>query len=116
MAAMCLVVNLGESYGQGSATVTKARPTFVVRGEVSNPLQLTSSDLAGMARRSMKVKDHEGKDTVYDGVLVSDILKKAGVRQGKELRGEFLSFLATPSLGRSIPKRYRGAVMSTNGV
>jgi hypothetical protein len=45
-----------------------------------------------MTRRSLKVKDHEGRETVFDGVLVADILKKAGVRQGKELRGEFLSW------------------------
>jgi hypothetical protein len=44
-----------------------------------------------MSRRSVKVKDPQGRESVFEGVLVADVLKKAGVRQGKELRGEFLS-------------------------
>jgi hypothetical protein len=88
---LCLLVNLDESRGQEPATVAKSKVTLGVRGDGATPLQLGSGDLARMARRSVKVKDHDGRESVFDGVLVADILKKAGIKQGKELRGEQLA-------------------------
>ena len=89
--ALTLVLSLGDSRGQGPATEARAKPSLAVRGEVAQPLKLDPGDLARMARRSVKVKDHDGRESVYDGVVVADILKKAGVKQGKDLRGEFLA-------------------------
>jgi hypothetical protein len=90
--ALCLVFNLDESRGQAPPTAVQPNSSLSVRGEVANHFQLNSSDLAGMARRSVKAKDQQGHEFVFEGVLVADVLKKAGVRQGTELRGEFLSF------------------------
>src|SRR5262245_57836642 len=91
MVTLCLVFNLDESRGQDPATVTKTKATLTVRGEVAKHLQLGLDDLSRMDRRSVKVKDHDGRESVFDGVLVADILKKAGIKQGKELRGELLA-------------------------
>lgn len=89
--ALTLVLSHGDSRGQGPATEARAKLALAVRGEVAQPLKLDPGELARMARRSIKVKDHDGRESVYDGVVVADILKKAGVKQGKDLRGEFLA-------------------------
>jgi DMSO/TMAO reductase YedYZ molybdopterin-dependent catalytic subunit len=89
--ALCLAFNHDQSRAQAPSTAVQPTFSLAVRGEVANPFQLSSSDLARMARRSVKAKD-QGHESVFDGVLVADVLKKAGVRQGTELRGEFLAF------------------------
>ena len=41
-----------------------------------------------MPRKTLKVDNpHSGKTEVYEGVLVEDLLQKAGVPQGEQLRG-----------------------------
>jgi Oxidoreductase molybdopterin binding domain len=90
-ALVLLLVTANGSRGQAPAVDIKAKPTVAVRGEVAQTLNLSSGDLSLMHRRAVKVKDHDGKESVVEGVLVADILKKAGVKQGKELRGEFLA-------------------------
>lgn len=62
-----------------------------VSGEVSQPLELSLSDLVKMPRKEAKLKDKEGNVHVYTGVSVLDILAKARVPSGKELHGENLS-------------------------
>ena len=89
--SLCLGFNFTESQGDGPATDRRAKPSIAVRGEGIQPLQLTSDDLSRMMRHSVKAKERDGKESVFDGVLVADILKRAGVKQGKEIRGEFLS-------------------------
>lgn len=61
---------------------------FKVAGAVTTPLDLTAADLKTMPRKTLKVDNpHSGKTEVYEGVLVEDLLKKAGVPQGEALRG-----------------------------
>src|SRR5262245_19715254 len=62
-----------------------------VTGEVTKPLQLSMTDLAKMKRQTATLKDRDGKDHVYTGVPVMDLLQLAGVTTGKQLRGENLS-------------------------
>jgi DMSO/TMAO reductase YedYZ molybdopterin-dependent catalytic subunit len=62
-----------------------------VSGEVTTPLDLGSSDLASMPRTKLSTKDHEGKPSVFEGVLLTEILKKAGVNRGAPLRGGALT-------------------------
>ena len=47
--------------------------------------------LAAMPRASAKVKARDGADRTYEGVLLSEILKRAGQPRGEELRGRLLS-------------------------
>ncbi len=59
-----------------------------IAGSVNTPLDLTIADLKAMPRKTLKVDNaHSGKTEVYEGVLVEDLLKKAGVPQGEALRG-----------------------------
>jgi DMSO/TMAO reductase YedYZ molybdopterin-dependent catalytic subunit len=88
---LCFLIHFGVGYGQEPAPAARDKVTLSVRGEVTTPLQLAAGDLARMNRRSVKVKDHAGRPAVFEGVLVSDILKKAGVKHGKELRGKSLA-------------------------
>jgi DMSO/TMAO reductase YedYZ molybdopterin-dependent catalytic subunit len=61
-----------------------------VTGAVKQPLSLTAEDLAKMPRASARTTNN-GVETVYEGVRLHEVLKKAGVPLGSELRGKALS-------------------------
>lgn len=65
-------------------------PSLAVTGAVSQPLTLTSADLATMPRATVTTTNN-GIATAYEGVWVSDILKKAGVPFGAGMRGPALA-------------------------
>jgi DMSO/TMAO reductase YedYZ molybdopterin-dependent catalytic subunit len=67
-----------------------APPTLQVTGAVKQELTLTADDLAKMPRASVRTMNN-GMETVYDGVWLHEVLKKAGVPQGGELRGKALA-------------------------
>ncbi len=58
-----------------------------VQGDVKTPLALTAEDLAAMPRHTV-VQQSDGKEVTYEGVLLHDILKKAGVPFGQALMGK----------------------------
>jgi hypothetical protein len=51
---------------------------------------LSADDLAKMPRASVRTSS-SGMETVYQGVWLREVLKKAGVPQGSELRGKALA-------------------------
>jgi hypothetical protein len=69
----------------------------------SQPLTLTAADLASMPRAAVRM-DNNGIETVYEGVWISEIPKKAGVRLGEALRGAGLAtyVLASASDGYQV--------------
>jgi DMSO/TMAO reductase YedYZ molybdopterin-dependent catalytic subunit len=65
---------------------------FKISGVVTTPLDLTMADLKSMPRKTLKVDNaHSKKTEVYEGVLVEDLLQKAGVPQGEQLRGQAMA-------------------------
>jgi len=62
-----------------------------IGGEVANPVKLTTDDLAKLRRRSVQAKDHDGKDTVFEGIELAEVLRLAGVKYGEQLRGNELA-------------------------
>jgi DMSO/TMAO reductase YedYZ molybdopterin-dependent catalytic subunit len=72
-----------------------------VTGEVKTKLELKAEDLARMPRRTVEAKDHDGKPTKFEGVVLADVLASAGVPFGSVLRGENLArfLLATAADG-----------------
>jgi len=62
-----------------------------VGGEVERPLKLTAADLAKLPRRTVSAKDHDGKDSSFEGVELGEVLKLAGVKFGEGLRGKSLA-------------------------
>lgn len=67
-----------------------AQPSIQVTGDVKQPLTLTADDLAKMPRATVRTTNN-GMETVYEGVWLHEVLKKAGVPQGSELRGKALA-------------------------
>ena len=61
-----------------------------VTGAVKQPLTFTAEDLAKMPRASVKTTSN-GMETVYQGVWLHEVLKRAGVPQGEGLRGKALA-------------------------
>ena len=86
-----------------SATAQQATPTVTVKGAVSQPLTLGASDLAAMPRATVTTNS-DGIETVWEGVWLGDVLKKAGVPLGAALRGTALStyVLASASDGYQV--------------
>jgi len=52
--------------------------SLVVAGEIKNPLDLSLDALSKLPQRELHVKDRDGKEQTYSGVLVRDVLKLAG--------------------------------------
>ena len=76
-------------------TGAQAQPASVelrVGGDVSTSLVLTASDLKNMHRKTLTVMNpHEKKSETYEGVLLEEILIRAGVPHGEQLRGPAMS-------------------------
>jgi DMSO/TMAO reductase YedYZ molybdopterin-dependent catalytic subunit len=74
----------------GVLSAQEAQPTIQVTGAVKQALTLSADDLAKMPRASVRTLNN-GMETVYEGVWLHEVLKKAGVPQGSELRGKALA-------------------------
>ena len=70
--------------GQDSAAAVQ------IVGAIKQPLTLTADDLAKMPRASVRTMNN-GMETLYEGVWLHEVLKKAGVPQGEALRGKALA-------------------------
>ena len=71
---------------------TTAGATLKIGGDVSQPLVVSAEDLKQMPRKTLSVLNpHDKKNEVYEGVLVEELLKRAGVPQGEKLRGAALA-------------------------
>ena len=72
----------------GFAQTAPATAELKISGAVSTPLVLTVADLKNMPRKKLTVVNpHDKKTEAYEGVLLEELLRKAGVPQGKNLRG-----------------------------
>jgi hypothetical protein len=71
--------------------VSKSDVVLIVDGAVEHDLKLSFSDPARFARQSPRATDELAKESLFEGVLVADILKAAGVKFGKDLRSKRLA-------------------------
>ena len=70
------------------AQTAPAAAELKIGGAVSTPLVLTLADLKNMPRKKLTVVNpHDKKTEAYEGVLLEELLRKAGVPQGENLRG-----------------------------
>ena len=80
--------NVCAQVAQATATVAELR----IGGEVSTPLVLSVADLKKMPRKTLSVVNpHDNKTETYQGVLLEELLKRAGVAQGEKLRGALMA-------------------------
>ncbi len=75
----------GPVTAQGNAAAPPA--ALAIGGDVRTPLTLTPADLKAMPRARAEVKDEDGRTVTYEGVLVGELLKRAGAPLGGDLRG-----------------------------
>ena len=68
----------------GSAAATDS--TLAISGDVTHPLTLTPAELKAMPRTTVTIVD-QGRDVKYTGVLVGEVLARAGAPLGRELSG-----------------------------
>jgi DMSO/TMAO reductase YedYZ molybdopterin-dependent catalytic subunit len=76
--------------GAGLLWAQEAQTTIQITGAVKQPLTLSADDLAKMPRASVRTTSN-GMETLYEGVWLHEVLKRAGVPQGTELRGKALA-------------------------
>jgi DMSO/TMAO reductase YedYZ molybdopterin-dependent catalytic subunit len=77
-----------ETKAQSSGAAAELR----ISGAVSTPLVLTVADLKKMPRKTLSVMNpHDKKKETYEGVLLEELLRKAGVPQGEKLRGSSMA-------------------------
>ena len=74
----------------GILPAQEGQPSVQVTGTVRQALTLSAEDLATMPRASAR-STNNGIETIYEGVRLHEVLKKAGVPQGSELRGKALA-------------------------
>jgi DMSO/TMAO reductase YedYZ molybdopterin-dependent catalytic subunit len=85
-----LAVSSG-SHGQTKPAEPAGVVLLRVEGEVPQPQKLTAADLAKLPRRSLKARDHAGKESEFEGVVLVEFLKLAGVKLGTDLKGPALA-------------------------
>ena len=73
-----------------SVRAQQSTPSILVTGDVQQSLTLTAGDLSQMPRAAISNRNNTIA-AAWEGVWLSDILKKAGVPLGPALRGPALS-------------------------
>lgn len=68
------------------AAFAQQTATIDIGGDVQNPMTVTAADLSAMPRITVTLPA-----TTYGGVLLEDVLKRAGVPTGSSLRGKALT-------------------------
>jgi hypothetical protein len=76
----------------GRSPFLSAQDTVLrVSGDVTSPLTLSAADVARMPHVSVSLSGRGSQTTTYEGVLLIDILKGAGIPTGDALRGAELN-------------------------
>ena len=87
--AACVMAVVVQAWAQAPPSSTPPA-ALAVNGDVGTTLSLTPADLKSLPRTRVEVKD-DGRTLTYEGVLVGEILKRAGVPLGAELRGDAMA-------------------------
>jgi len=69
-----------------SAAPSAAEATLSVAGDVARPLTLTPAELMTMPHTTVTIVD-QGREVKYAGVLVGDVLARAGATLGRDMSG-----------------------------
>jgi hypothetical protein len=84
----CAVLVLTIPGSLWAAQAAPAAPaTLSIVGDGGKSISFAPADLKGLPRTRVEVKAEDGTTNVYEGVLVGELLKRAGVPLGAELRG-----------------------------
>jgi hypothetical protein len=86
-----LVWSARDVAAQKEAPNVQPPTALKVGGDVRTPLTLAPDELKSMPRTRVQVKGEDGQLVAYEGVLVSELLKRAGAPLGTEMRGNVLA-------------------------
>jgi hypothetical protein len=117
-----LVAFVASLFPETLRTYAQIAPPAVelrVNGAVNTPLSLSAADLKKMPRKTISViNPHEKKQESYEGVPVKEILKRAGVPQGEQMRGSAMAsyVLAEAEDGYRVVFLRRGAGSRNGGL
>lgn len=74
-----------------NGSIEQAVVLFCISGDIPQTICFTSNDLAQLPRTTLTVSDRNNTRITYEGVLLREVLKRAGVPQGEQLRGSNLA-------------------------
>jgi len=86
-----IFVSLVSAVGGQTPQAPAPEISLSVIGEVERPLKLTTADLGKLPRQSVRAKEHDGKESEFEGAQLVEVLKLAGVKFGEGLKGKNLS-------------------------
>ena len=88
LAALFLSHLLALALANPAVPQTAVTAELRIAGAVQTPLTLTAADLKKMPRKTLTVTNpHSEKKETYEGVALEEILRKAGVPTGEQMRG-----------------------------
>jgi hypothetical protein len=70
----------------GFTALAQQPASIEISGDVAGATRVTAADLAKLPQATLKVAD-----VTYEGVMLDDVLKRAGVPSGPKLRGKALT-------------------------
>lgn len=86
--SVAMIILFGLSiFAQSRTAVSQSKATAdILRVETDDGknLELKAFDLAKLPRREVKTRDRDGKETIYEGVHLREVLQLAGVKFDKE--------------------------------
>ncbi len=72
------------------STAAASAQSLSIHTEDGKETKIGKAEIAKLKRVTLKVSDH-GKDAVFEGVLLADVLKLGGLELGEKLRGKQLA-------------------------
>jgi len=90
-AAIILIAGLLAATAPAAAQDRPHSGTLVIVVDAAKPLTIKPAELMTMPRTSVTVKQPDGRGVTHEGVLVAELLKRAGAPLGKALRGDAMA-------------------------
>jgi DMSO/TMAO reductase YedYZ molybdopterin-dependent catalytic subunit len=87
---------------QTAPAATAVQATLSLTGEVTTELHLSAADLKALPRTTLTAMDaHEKQTHVFEGVTLAELLKRAGLPTGENLRGKSMALCVLASAADS---------------
>jgi DMSO/TMAO reductase YedYZ molybdopterin-dependent catalytic subunit len=87
--SLVMVFCLGAfSIQAGEPATSTSDAQISITGAVEQPLTFHAPALATFPRQTLQVRDHDGRERVFEGVALVELLQRGGVALGKDLRGD----------------------------
>jgi Oxidoreductase molybdopterin binding domain len=89
--ACAFILVLFAAFGVFAQAGAKPEPVLRIEAEGGSKLEMKTADLSKLPRRDVKGRDHDEKEHTFSGFELREVLLKAGVKFGNDLRGKKLA-------------------------